>query len=77
MEPKKERQRKSLAGFIKEYNIVISFFYELVFVLLGLIVLGVVLDNYLNTKVLFTILFTLFGIYSSISTLYKRMKNKR
>ncbi len=77
MEPKKDKQRRSLVNFIKEYNIVITFFYELVFVLLGLIILGVILDDYLNTKILFTILFTLFGIYSSISTLYKRMKNKR
>lgn len=77
MEPKNDKQRRSLVNFIKEYNIVITFFYELVFVLLGLIILGVILDDYLNTKILFTILFTLFGIYSSISTLYKRMKNKR
>lgn len=77
MEPKKDKKRRSLVEFVKEYNIVISFFYELVFVLLGLIILGVILDGYLKTKVLFTVLFTLFGIYSSISTLYKRMKHKR
>lgn len=76
MEPKKDKQGRSLVNFIKEYNIVITFFYELVFVLLGLIILGVILDQYFKTKVIFTIPFTLFGIYSSVSNLYKRMVKK-
>ncbi|MCV2232659.1 AtpZ/AtpI family protein [Paracholeplasma manati] len=76
MEPNKDKKRKSLVEIYREYNLVIAFFYELVFVLLGLIILGLILDEYLKTKVLFTILFTLFGIYSSISNLYKRMTKK-
>lgn len=76
MEPNKDKKRKSLVEIYREYNLVIAFFYELVFVLLGLIILGLILDEYLNTKVLFTIVFTLFGIYSSISNLYKRMTKK-
>lgn len=76
MEPIKPKKRKSLIEIYKEYNLVIAFFYELVFVLLGLIILGVIIDQYLKTKVLFTIPFTLFGIYSSVSNLYKRMVKK-
>ncbi len=76
MEPNKDKKRKTLVEIYREYNLVIAFFYELVFVLLGLIILGVILDDYLNTKVLFTISFTLFGIYSSVSNLYKRMTKK-
>ena len=76
MEPNNDKKRKSLVEVYREYNLVIAFFYELVFVLLGLIILGLLLDEYLNTKVLFTIVFTLFGIYSSISNLYKRMTKK-
>lgn len=76
MEPIKPKNRKSLIEIYKEYNLVIAFFYELVFVLLGLIILGVIIDQYLKTKVLFTIPFTLFGIYSSVSNLYKRMVKK-
>jgi F0F1-type ATP synthase assembly protein I len=76
MEPKQDKKRKSLVEVYREYNLVIAFFYELVFVLLGLIILGLLLDEYLKTKVLFTIAFTLFGIYSSISNLYKRMTKK-
>ncbi len=76
MEPNNDKKRKSLVEVYREYNLVIAFFYELVFVLLGLIILGLLLDEYLETKVLFTIVFTLFGIYSSISNLYKRMTKK-
>jgi F0F1-type ATP synthase assembly protein I len=76
MEPSKNKKRKTLVEIYREYNLVIAFFYELVFVLFGLIILGVLLDQYLNTKVLFTISFTLFGIYSSVSNLYKRMTKK-
>lgn len=76
MEPIKPKKRKSLIEIYKEYNLVIAFFYELVFVLLGLIILGVIIDQYLKTKVLLTIPFTLFGIYSSVSNLYKRMVKK-
>lgn len=76
MEPNNDKKRKSLVEVYREYNLVIAFFYELVFVLLGLIILGLLLDEYLKTKVLFTIVFTLFGIYSSISNLYKRMTKK-
>jgi F0F1-type ATP synthase assembly protein I len=76
MEPSQNKKRKTLVEIYREYNLVIAFFYELVFVLLGLIILGVIIDQYLNTKVLFTIPFTLFGIYSSVSNLYKRMTKK-
>ncbi len=77
MEPNKEpKKRKTMVEIYREYNLVIAFFYEIFFVVLGLILLGVLLDQYLKTKVLFTITFTLFGIYSSVSNLYKRMTKK-
>lgn len=76
MNPKKEEKRKSLMAFVKEYNLVLSFFYELFFVLFGLILLGVLIDKYAKTKVLFTVLLALLGVFSSISNLYKRTKKR-
>lgn len=76
MDPKKEEKRKSLLAFVKEYNLVLSFFYELFFVLFGLILLGIIIDKYAKTKVLFTVILALLGVFSSIFNLYKRM-NKR
>lgn len=76
MDPKNEDKRKALVAFIKEYNAILSFFYELFFVLLGLILLGVLIDNYFHTKVLFTVIFALLGIFSVITNLYKRTKKR-
>ncbi|MDY0347159.1 MAG: AtpZ/AtpI family protein [Acholeplasma sp.] len=76
MDPKNEDKRKALVAFIKEYNVILSFFYELFFVLLGLILLGVLIDNYFHTKVLFTVIFALLGIFSVITNLYKRTKKR-
>jgi F0F1-type ATP synthase assembly protein I len=76
VDPKNEDKRKALVAFIKEYNVILSFFYELFFVLLGLILLGVLIDNYFHTKVLFTVIFALLGIFSVITNLYKRTKKR-
>lgn len=72
----KEDKRKAFIAFVKEYNLIISFFYELFFVLLGLILLGVLLDHYLKTKVIFTLIFALLGIFSSVMNLYKKTKKR-
>ena len=76
MEPKNEDKRKALVAFVKEYNVILSFFYELFFVLLGLILLGVIIDKYLHTKVIFTVSFALIGIFTAIMNLYKRTKKR-
>lgn len=76
MDPKNEDKRKALVAFIKEYNVILSFFYELFFVLLGLILLGVIIDKFFNTQVIFTVIFALLGIFSAIFNLYKRTKKR-
>ncbi|MDY0210272.1 MAG: AtpZ/AtpI family protein [Acholeplasma sp.] len=77
MEPKKPDKRQQIVQFVKEYNLIISFFYELFFVLLGLILLGYVLDQWLKTTPIFTVVFALLGIFSSIFNLYKRTKRSK
>lgn len=74
MEPKNNNKRQQIVAFIKEYNLIISFFYELFFVLLGLVLLGLLIDGWLSTKPLFTAGFALLGALSSIFNLYKRSK---
>jgi len=74
---KKEERNFPLREFSKDYSIIINFFVTvLVSIGLGLF-LGLLLDNKLNTKPLFIILFTLLGIAASFRNLLKDINSRK
>lgn len=61
---------------VRQYGIVTSFIYEMIVFIVLMTLLGVFLDDLLNTKALFTIVLILLGMAAAFRNLYKRMIKK-